>query len=60
MSKHLSGIESPVKRRCPGCGRVFFAFSPLRITCFPKCPGKAGRAGPRTCVTKFVHAADHC
>jgi hypothetical protein len=33
----LARMESPVKRRCQSCGRIFFAFSPLRETCFPQC-----------------------
>jgi hypothetical protein len=36
----LAGISWPQKRSCEGCGRVFFAFSPLRTECCLKCPGK--------------------
>jgi hypothetical protein len=37
MTDTLARIDWPVKRRCQSCGRVFFAFSVLRETCFPRC-----------------------
>jgi hypothetical protein len=37
MTNTLARMESPVKRRCQSCSRVFFCFSPLRTTCFPQC-----------------------
>jgi hypothetical protein len=43
----LARMEWPVKRRCRSCSRFFFAFSPLRTTCFPKCPGRSAANGKR-------------
>jgi predicted nucleic acid-binding Zn-ribbon protein len=37
VTSNLSSTNWPQKRLCAACGRVFFAFSPLRETCFPQC-----------------------